>query len=267
MHILRNGFHQGIQFLKLILRQIIFQKGRPVQGNFLHVGHRAGFNHLGMDQFEQLNAHFRHFVHRLFLPNQQLGKAGSVQQFKYRAISAAFNPYHVIGNGGGNACHKGSPGQFPLPVNLRQRVRIQVHFDNGIPVDPVYFSVRALSDHFASFNRKHAVGSLNLHHVRKAGHVQDVVYFPACVNNLCVVHILFQSQNDAKPGACGIFQLFTVDNDMLRRMFFQNPAYFPLDLGRVGRINAAFDKKGQFFSLCFVVDVNHRRLPPKVKMV
>ena len=257
MHVLRHRFNERVQLLKLILRQVILQKTRPVQRNRSHVRHAVRPHRLGMDQFQEIRAHLCHFIDCLFFADQQFGKARRVQQLKHRSVSAAFDAYHIIWNRGGHADHECSPGQLPLSLYLRKRIRIQIHLDNRITIDPVYFPICPLADHLASFNRENAVCLFHLHHVCKSRHFKDIVDLRMRVDNLRIIHILLQPEDNAQPCAGRVLQLIKIHNNGLSRMLLQNLPDRLLYIRCVCGINQSLQQVDQCSVFNFIDDLTH----------
>ena len=243
--ILRHGCDQPAEFFILFRVQALLRGLRPAQHLLLHRRQDVVLHFLGVDDFQQVDASLRDLVRRLFTAVEQVSKAFGVQQLKHGAVAAVFNAYHVIGNGRRHPRHEGQPRQFPLPVNILQRVGIQEDLHDRIRGDPVDLTVGAPADHLAPFHRDDAVSFSDIRQVRKPRHIQDFIHFGMNIDEFRVRHLLDQPQKYPQPRAGSVLQLVAVQVDPVVRMGFLDFLDLFLHLLRVGRVNDVAEADNQ----------------------
>ena len=211
MVVVRYRLHQGVQLLPGVFRQIVPHESSPGKSRFLHIGQLAGGDQGAVDLFEHIHVFVHAPVQLLRLGGEDLGKRPGVQKLEHGAVAVAHLD-HVIGDGGGDAEDEGQLGHLALMLDVSQRVGVVVDLDHVILVDAVDGAVGAAADLLAALNGYHAVSLFHLHHFRKAGHVQDLVYFGVDVDDAQIRTGLFQAQDHPQSGAGDILQLFRIQH-------------------------------------------------------
>lgn len=194
-----------------------------------------------MDFLDQINIQPHIFIQFFRFPGNQLGKRLGIEQFKYRSIALS-HPHHIIGNGSRNAQNKGPPGQIPLPVNIGQGVGIEIYFDNGIRIQPVYLAIGPLTDHLAALHRKLTICLFHRHHFGKARHLQNFVYAGLGMDDPEPRLVFPEAKDDTQPGAGDIIQLFRIQNDLSFRISLPKGQNLRLSLERISGINMANER-------------------------
>ncbi len=230
---LRHCLHQGAQLVPLFFRQICLQEVCPAHHHVFHAGHFPGLYVGGVNQFQQIHIHLHIVIHlgRVFL--NQLGKGLGVQQFKHGTVAIP-HLHHIKGNGCGNPQHEGLPCQLPLPLNIRQAVRIVIHLDDGIPIQPVHLAVSTLTDDFAALHAQAAIGLLHRQHFRKARHVQNFINLRAYVHQAQLGLDFPQVKNHPQTCAGNVSQLLHVQCQSIMGMLVASLIDALLNFRRIG---------------------------------
>ena len=141
-------------------------------------------------------------------------------------------------------------------MDICKRLRIEIGLDHGVAVDPIDLTVGALSDHLAAFNGDNAVRLLDVHHLGKARHIEDLIYVGRHIDKLGIRHSLFHAQNDAKACAGDVGKPLTIQDDAFGRFLGANIAKLTLYRRGVGRINMSFQPNSQGILLQLVFHIS-----------
>ena len=166
-----------------------------------------------MDLLEQIDRHRDDLIGAVGIGLDQFGKRFRVQQFKDGTVAFA-DLDDIVRDRCRDAQDQGCTGELSFTLDLRQRVRFEVDFDDRIGIDAVDLAVGALADDFAAFDRDFTVGFLNVHHLGETGDVEDLIDLGIDVDDLQIGEILLQTQQDAQTGTGDVLQVLHVDDDI-----------------------------------------------------
>ena len=130
--------------------------------------------------------------------------------------------------------HEGGPGQLPLPPDLLQGVGVPVDLYHFVGADAVHLPVGAAADDRAPGHAEAPEGFADLHKLREARHVEDLVDLRGDVDDLCRRDGLPDAQKQPQAGAGEEGQLLAVEHDGLRPELRPEPVQRPARLGGVG---------------------------------
>ena len=249
---LRHGLHQGAQLVRLFLGKIILQEVCPAYHHIFHAGHFAGLDVGGVNLLQQIHIHLHIGIHLGGIFLDQLGKGLGIQQLKHGTVAVS-HLHHIEGNGGGDAQHEGLSCQLPLTLNVRQAVRIVIHLNDGVPIQPVHLAVSSLTDDLAALHAQMAIGLLHGQHFRKACHVQNFINLGANIDQAELGLHLAQVKDHPQTCAGDVGQLLQIQRQGIVRMLGAALRNFLLDCRSIGGVNTAFQCNGQVpvFTACF----------------
>ena len=209
-----------------------------------------------MNQLQERRAHLRKLIHTLFTVFEYLNKGFRVQQFVNRAITAFFDLDHIIRNGRRNPQDESSPGQFPLALNGRKGI-FPIDFDDVFPIQTVYLSVCPLADDLTVLQGDHAIDLLDLHHLCKSGHVQDIVKIGTDVDQAGPVNLLFHPEHHPQSRTAHIVHPVAVQHDGVRLTFFQLFHDFSLKIRRIDGIHMLRRYQGKYSVFIICLHIAH----------
>ena len=200
MIILRYRLDQTEQLRPGLFRQFVLHEPRPVEHGLAHIRQFALRHHGAVDDLEHLNVFVHTPVHLLRIRCQDLGERLRIEQFKYRSIAVP-DAHNIVGDRRRHTQDHSQPRDFPLVLDLIERIGVVVDLDDIIPVDPVHRAVGALADHFAALDRDNAICFFHRHHLGEAGHLEDLVDLGVHPRDRQIFVFFAQPQDHPEAGA------------------------------------------------------------------
>ena len=171
---LGNGFDQGAQLRRLLLRQMRRNEIRPIKRRFLHIGHFAVCHLDGVDALEHIHVILGGQGQILRILADQLGDAGGIQKLGDRAVPIAYTN-DAVRNGSIDAQNECASCVFTLLLDLRQSVLGKIGLYDGFCIVSIHCAVGALGNKLTAVNAHSPVGFFNRDHIGKTGHIKNLV--------------------------------------------------------------------------------------------
>ena len=256
--VMRNRFHHRHQLFPGLFRQVVFYEMRPVDGRLPHIREFALRHHGPVDGLEHLDVFLDAPIHLLRVLRQDLRERLRVEQFEDRAIAVP-DADDVVRDGRRHAQDHRQSGDLAFVLDLIQRIRVVVDLDDIVPVDAVDRAIGAAPDDLAALDRNDLVGFLDGHHLREAGHVEDLVDLRTGPCDGDVLKTLAQPQDQPQPRAGDVLQFGCVDIERSRCHTFQDPVEFFPGRSRIRRVDTPRNKQFYFILFYLSTDFFHVR--------
>ena len=182
-------------------------------------------------------------VRRLFNIDRIIAKklryVYGVQKLGNGTISVA-HTNDAVGNGGVDAQYKCAPCIFTLLLDFRQCILCKVGFKDRFIVITINSAIGSLCNKLAPINAHSSISLFNRNHIRKAGHIKDLVNLRDDIDNCKLRCFLAQLQNHTQASRGNILQLISVQHHMLIGVGIFDLKNLFFCICSIGRIYSAF---------------------------